>query len=116
MPRWSVVEIRYTHASLKAAAADALLYRPAAHAAQLMAPQPVNVLVTEPAAHTAHAAADALLADALLWRYVRGVSRHHPLLIGLAEMATSGASFVIALSGVVHEVVGARSDHKVLHS
>jgi hypothetical protein len=37
-------------------------------------------------------------------------------IVSPAEMATSGAPFVIALSGVVHEVVGARSDHKVLHS
>jgi hypothetical protein len=37
-------------------------------------------------------------------------------IVGLAEMTTSGALFVIALSGVVHEVVGARSDHQIVHS
>jgi hypothetical protein len=37
-------------------------------------------------------------------------------IVGPAEMTTSGAPFVIALSGVVHELVGARSDHKVHHS
>ena len=35
---------------------------------------------------------------------------------GSAEMTSSGAPFVIALSGVVHEVLGVRSYHKVLHS
>jgi hypothetical protein len=40
---------------------DALLYRPAAHAVQLIAPAPASVLVTEPAGHVVHAAVDALL-------------------------------------------------------
>jgi hypothetical protein len=31
-------------------------------------------------------------------------------------MTTSGALFAIALSSVVHEVIGAGSDHKVPHS
>ena len=34
---------------------------PAAHAVQLIAPSPVNVLVMEPAGHTAHATVDTLL-------------------------------------------------------
>jgi hypothetical protein len=43
------------------AAVDALLYQPAAHAAQLIAPAPASVLVTEPAGHVVHAVIDALL-------------------------------------------------------
>jgi hypothetical protein len=43
------------------AAVDALVYRPAAHAVQLVAPPDDSVLVTEPAGQTEHVAVDTLL-------------------------------------------------------
>ena len=37
-------------------------------------------------------------------------------IVGPAEITTSGAPFVIVLSGMVHEEIGARPGHVVLHA
>ena len=37
-------------------------------------------------------------------------------IVGPAEMTTSGAPFVIVLSGLVHEEIGARPGHVVLQA